>query len=50
MRHAMVICTHTNSDILQMFINLYDDERYDFSIKTCEETDTSFSMLVPFDT
>jgi len=32
MRHAMLICIHKNFDILQMFIDLFDDERFDFYI------------------
>lgn len=32
MRHAMLVCAHTNFNMLQMFIDLYDDERYDFYI------------------
>lgn len=32
MRHAMLMCAHTNFNMLQMFIDLYDDERYDFYI------------------
>lgn len=32
MRHAMLMCVHTNFNMLQMFIDLYDDERYDFYI------------------
>ena len=32
MRHAMLMCVHTNFNILQMFIDLFDDERYDFYI------------------
>lgn len=32
MRHAMLMCAHTNFNILQMFIDLFDDERYDFYI------------------
>ena len=32
MRHAMLVCAHTNFKILQMFIDLFDDERFDFYI------------------
>lgn len=32
MRHAILVCAHTNFKILQMFIDLFDDEKYDFYI------------------
>lgn len=32
MRHAILMCAHTNFNILQMFVDLFDDERYDFYI------------------
>lgn len=32
MRHAMLMCIHKNFDILQMFVDLFDDERFDFYI------------------
>lgn len=32
MRHAMLICVHKNFNILQSFIDLFDDERFDFYI------------------
>lgn len=32
MRHAMLMCVHSNFNILQRFLDLYDDERYDYYI------------------
>lgn len=32
MRHAMLMCVHKNFNILQLFLDLFEDERFDFYI------------------
>ena len=48
MKHAMLMTIHSNVNILKMFVNLFDDERYDFYIlvdKKSPLTDEDLSKI-----
>lgn len=46
MRHAMMMTVHTNFHILQKFVDLFDDERYDFYILVDKKTKASNEEII----
>lgn len=46
MRHAMIMTVHTNFNILQKFVELFDDTRYDFYILVDKKTNTPNEEII----
>ena len=46
MRHAMIMTVHTNFNILQKFVELFDDTRYDFYILVDKKTKTPNEEII----
>ena len=46
MRHAILMCAYKNFKIMQKFIDLYDDERYDFYILIDKKIDVDETKIL----